>query len=53
MVIDTTKERRRRIFANILHKKMSPTRMLIDKIRHVVNESRDENQGTLGRLFLD
>jgi hypothetical protein len=39
MIIDTTKERRRRVFANILHKKVPSAGVFVKEGRYVVNES--------------
>lgn len=53
VVIDTTEERRCRILANHLDEQMGASRMFIDERADVMNEPRDENEMTFGRLFLE
>ena len=53
MVIDTTEERGRRIFANHLDQEVRTARVLLDEIRHIMDESGDEDQRSLQRLLLD
>ena len=53
MIIDTTEESCRRILANEFDKKMRAARMLVDEVRHIVNEARNKDERTLSRLLLD
>lgn len=51
MVIDTTKECSRRILANIFDKQVSTSRVFINEVRDIMDESSNDNQGALERLF--
>jgi len=53
VVINTTEECRRSVLADHLDEEMRTSRVLIDKVRHVVDKAGDEDEGTLLRLFLD
>lgn len=52
VVVNTAEEGCGTIFANHLDDKMSASGMLFDKFRNIVDETRDENQGSLGSLLL-
>lgn len=53
VIIYTSKERRRRILANVFLQEMSTTRMFVDEGANVVNEAGDENKSSCLRLVLD
>jgi hypothetical protein len=53
MIVYTAEKGRCCIFTDVFHKKMSPSRMLVKKIRDVMDESRYENQWTFAGLLLD
>ena len=44
MIVDTTKERRCRILADVLHKEVTPTWVLIQERADIVDESRNKDQ---------
>lgn len=44
VVIHPSKECRRRIFSNVLRKQVSPTGVLVQEVRHIVNKARNTNQ---------
>jgi hypothetical protein len=52
VVIKTSEERSGRILAYVLLQEVRPTRMLVEEITYVVNESCDTNQGARLRLPL-
>ena len=52
MVIDAAKESCCRILANILDQEVTTTGMLVKKVRDIVNEASNDDQGTLSRLLL-
>jgi len=53
MVINTTKERGRSVLADHLDEEMRTSRVLINKVRHVVDKAGDEDERTLLGLLLD
>ena len=53
MIVNTSKKRRRCVFADKSSQEMFTPGMFIDKILHVVDKARDEDQGTGGRFGLD
>jgi hypothetical protein len=53
MVINTTKERCRRVLPDHLDQKVWSTRMLFDKRAHVVDEAGNEDKRPLLGLLLD
>ena len=53
MVVNSAKEGCRAILTDHLCNEMTATRMLIDERRNVVDETSDDDQRTLQRLFLD
>ena len=53
MVVNTTEECGRSVLADHLDEEMRTSRVLINKVRHIVDKAGDEDEGTLLRLFLD
>ena len=53
MVIDTAKERSRRILANHLSDEMTTARVLVHESGHVVDEASDNDERALERLLLE
>ena len=53
MVVNTTEERSRRIAADVLDEQVTSTWVLIEEVGDVVDETGDDDQRTLDRLFLD
>jgi hypothetical protein len=53
MVIHTTEERGSSIFADELDQEMGTSRMLVNEIRNIMNESRDEDERSFSSLLLD
>ena len=53
MVVDATKERRRRILSDHLYQMVGPARVFLDEVAHVVDEAGNENKGSLLGLLLD
>lgn len=53
MVVDTAKERGRGILADELDQEVATTGVLVNEVGHVVDESSEDNHGTLGSLLLD
>lgn len=51
MIINTTEECSRCILANILDQKMTTTRVLIEEVRDIVDETGDDNQRARLCLF--
>ena len=52
VVVNATEKRCRPILANHLGDEMPASWVLIHKVGNIVNKSRDQNQRSLGRLFL-
>jgi hypothetical protein len=53
MIVNAAEKGRRRILSNVLHQKMSPARVLLEKVRNIMDKPRNQNERTLRRLFLD
>ena len=53
MVINTTEECGRSVLADHLDEEMRTSRVLIDKVRHIVDKAGDEDERTLLGLLLD
>lgn len=53
VVVDTTEERGRGVLADELDQKMATTGVLVHEVGHVVDESSEDDNGTLGSLLLD
>lgn len=53
MIINTAKERSRRIFANVSSQEMTATGMFIEEISNIVYEACDNNQRSLFRFLED
>jgi hypothetical protein len=53
VVIDAAEEGCCRVLANHLDQEMRATRMLVNEIRHVVDETGDQDKRALLGLFLD
>ena len=53
VVVDTAEERGCRVLANVLEEQMATTRVLVDKVRDIVNEASDDDERPLDALVLD
>lgn len=53
VVVDTAEERGCRVLANVLDQQMATTRVLVDKVRDIVNEASDDDERPLDTLVLD
>ena len=53
VVVDTAKERGRRVAADVLREHVTSSGMIIEERADVVNEARDNDEWTLGSLLLD
>jgi len=53
VVVNTTEECGRSVLADHLDEEMGTSRVLIDKVRHIVDKAGDEDERTLLRLLLD
>lgn len=51
VIVNTAKERGGGVLSDTLRQKMTPTRMLIKEIRHIMDKSRNHNQRPLPRLL--
>jgi hypothetical protein len=53
MIIDTTEKCCSRVLPEHLNQEMWPTRVLFDEGTHIMDKSRDEDEGTFLSLLLD
>jgi hypothetical protein len=53
VIVDTAKECCGRVLSDHLDNQVTPSRMLLNEGRDVVDETRDKNEGTFGSLLLD
>lgn len=52
VVVHTTEERSRRVAANVLGNQVWTTGVLVDEVRHIVDEASDDNKWAFQRLLL-
>lgn len=53
VIVYTAEERGRRVLTDVLDDQVATARVLVDKVRNVVDEASDDDEGPLAALFLD